>query len=61
MQLYLGGPAGAGEAPSETIPGGDAKRHTRGCKNVNGSIGFGERIAGVGDVNGDGFDDVAVI
>ena len=61
VQLYLGGPSGPSEAPTQTIPGRDRTHGTHGCTNVNGSIGFGERIAGVGDVNGDGFDDIAAI
>jgi FG-GAP repeat len=60
VELYLGSPAGPTAAPSQVIPGGDKKRRTD-CTNVNGTIGIGERIAGVGDVNGDGFDDVALI
>ncbi|APR78951.1 integrin-like protein [Minicystis rosea] len=60
VQLYLGAATGPSEAPSQVLTGGDEARRTN-CSSVNGNIGFGERVAGVGDVNGDGFDDVAVI
>ncbi|WP_437736570.1 FG-GAP repeat domain-containing protein [Sorangium sp. So ce1335] len=43
--VYLGGPQGLETAPSVTLTGSDS---------------FGATVATVGDVNGDGFDDVAI-
>ncbi|WP_437290289.1 FG-GAP repeat domain-containing protein [Sorangium sp. So ce406] len=45
VYVYLGGPQGLETTPSVTLTGSDA---------------FGVTVATVGDVNGDGFDDVAV-
>jgi hypothetical protein len=46
--VYHGGPSGPGSAPDWTALG------------ENADDGFGYRVAGVGDVNGDGFGDIAV-
>ncbi len=59
VQLYLGAAEGPSEAPAQVLTGGDKARRTD-CSSVNGNIGFGERVAGVVAVDGDGFDDVAV-
>jgi hypothetical protein len=45
VHVYLGGPAGPAATPSQTL---------------SGPAGFGQVVASAGDVNGDGFIDVAV-
>jgi len=48
VSLYLGGPGGPGAAPQRMLGGGQANAH------------FGAALAGAGDVNGDGYDDLVV-
>lgn len=46
--VFLGSPSGLSASPTWVVEGNSANR------------GFGEDVAGAGDVNGDGFDDVVV-
>jgi len=48
VELYLGGPGGIADSPSWTVESGQT------------DAAFGLSVAGIGDVNGDGLDDVAV-
>ncbi len=48
VRLYLGSAAGIPTTPSVTIP------------DLSGATEFGNRLLGVGDMDGDGYDDVAI-
>ena len=59
MLIYHGGPSGISSNQSASVTVA-ADTVIEGNPSPHGSIEFGNRVAGIGDVNGDGFSDVVV-